>query len=88
MSQLPQIETIRNSREAAFLRKLIADLDRTIAIIKADIETEEAQHRFRDRTGAKYPLLAHHLRVRHDNLETTVRNLTARLSSDYEAVVA
>ncbi|WP_426435864.1 hypothetical protein [Bradyrhizobium genosp. P] len=76
---MPQIEILRRAREAATLCKLISDLDRTIAVIKADIDAEESQHRHRYVTDAKYPLLARHLRTRRDNLEATVRDLTARL---------
>jgi hypothetical protein len=75
MSQLTQNEILRREREEATLRKMISDLDRTIAVIRADIDTEESRHQHRDLTDAKYPLLARHLRARHDNLETTVRSL-------------
>jgi hypothetical protein len=80
MSISDQIDTLKNEREAAKLRKLIADLDRTIAVVKADIDTEEAEYRQRDVTNARYPLLALHLRTRCENLEATVRNLTHRLA--------
>jgi hypothetical protein len=79
MRQLTQNEILRPEREAANVRKMISDLDRTIAVIKADIESEEQRHQHRDVTDAKYPLLARHLRARHDNLETTVRYLALRL---------
>jgi hypothetical protein len=68
-------------REAATIENMIADLQRVVEVLDCDVSTEEERARVRDRSDARYPLLARHLAARRDNLRVTIAALEARLSS-------
>jgi hypothetical protein len=65
-------------REAAVIRTLMDDLNRTIRILDCDIVTEEERARVFDRSDAMYPILARTLAARRDNLKVTVAALGRR----------
>lgn len=74
-----EIESRAEGREMAQLGTLIANLDRTIAILDADIEAEEERVRVRDLADPAYPILARSLRTRRENLMATLDALQQRL---------
>jgi hypothetical protein len=65
--------------EAAKIRTMIVDLDRTVQILDCDIATEEERARVSDRFDAAYPILARALKTRRDNLKDTIAALEKRL---------
>ena len=69
------------SRQAALVRSMIEDLERTIQILHIDICTEEKRLRVFDKADPRYSVLARTLKARSDNLKTTVANLKQRLTS-------
>jgi hypothetical protein len=56
---------------------LIGDLSRKADILTADIEYEEMRSGVRDLTDPAYPVLARSLRVRRENIGTTIASLEA-----------
>jgi hypothetical protein len=68
-------------REAAVIRTLIDDLDRTIQVLECDIATEEKRARVFDRSDATYPILARTLATRRDNLKVTIAALAQRFDT-------
>ena len=54
---------------------LIDNLSRSVEILTADIEREEAQAGVRDLADPTYPVLARSLRARRDNIMATVATL-------------
>jgi hypothetical protein len=54
---------------------LIGDLSRKADILTADIEYEEMRSGVRDLTDPAYPVLARSLRVRRENIWTTIAAL-------------
>jgi hypothetical protein len=75
-------DRIRNEsalREAAQIRTLISDLDRTAQILNCDIATEEARLGVSDHSDAAYPVIARTLAARRDNLRVTIATLEERL---------
>ena len=69
------------SRQAALVRSMIEDLERTIQILHIDICTEEKRLRVFDKADPLYSVLARTLKARSDNLKTTVAYLKQRLTS-------
>jgi phage shock protein A len=67
-------------REAAQIKKMIGDLDRSVQLLNADIAAEEERTRISDRSDIAYPILARMLAIRRDNLEDTITALERRLS--------
>jgi hypothetical protein len=67
-------------REAVKIRKMIADLDRSVQLLNCDITTEEERARISDRSDAAYPILARMLTARRDNLRETITALERQLS--------
>jgi len=67
------------AQELSQISTLISDLDRIIAILGADIETEEEHARVRELADPTYPVLARSLRARRDNLAATIDALQRRL---------
>ena len=67
-------ETLRATAAVNRLRiaTLIADLSRSVDILTADIDHEEVRAGVRDLTDPAYPVLARSLRVRRDNIGTTI----------------
>jgi septation ring formation regulator EzrA len=68
------------NREAARIRKMIVDLDRTVQLLDCDITTEEERTRISNRSDAAYPILARMLAARRDNLRETIAALEQRFS--------
>jgi hypothetical protein len=68
-------------REAAQIRKVIVDLDRTVQILDCDVATEEERVRVSDRSDPAYPILARALAARRDNLRETIAALEQRLAT-------
>jgi hypothetical protein len=73
-------------REAAVIRTLMDDLNRTIRILDCDIATEEERARVFDRSDAMYPILARTLAARRDNLKVTVAALGQRIAKIRETI--
>ena len=67
------------SREAEQTKSLIADLDRIVQIINADVVAEEERAKVFDTTQREYPILARALKARRDNLLNTIAALRQRL---------
>jgi hypothetical protein len=75
-----RFETTRESavREVAVIRKILAELVRTVQLIESDIAAEEERAGVFDRSDAKYPILARTLIERRDNLKMTIAALEQR----------
>ena len=67
-------------REAVKIRKMIADLDRSVQLLNCDIAIEEERTGMFDRSDAAYPMLARMLTARRDNLRETITALEKQLS--------
>lgn len=67
-------------RQAALLRSIIRNLERTFQILPIDIYTEEKHLRVFDKADPLYSVLARTLRARSENLKTTVTDLKQRLT--------
>lgn len=70
---------ISTSRQAAVIRSMVKDLQRTIQILLIDICTEEERVQVFDKTDPLYSVLARTLTSRRDNLIVTVADLEKRL---------
>jgi len=81
VNELPHSGIARqtDSRHAAVITSMIADLQRSIQILGIDIHTEEERARVFDEADPHYPILATTLRARRDNLIVTVASLRERL---------
>jgi hypothetical protein len=66
-------------KEAAKVRALMGDLDRTVRLLERDIAIEEERARVSDPFNTAYPILARTMAVRRDNLKETIRALERRL---------
>jgi hypothetical protein len=73
------LETIRGSAATNKLQiaALISNLSRTVDILTADIEHEEARIGVRDVSDPAYSVLARSLRVRRENIRVTIASLEA-----------
>jgi hypothetical protein len=71
------LETLRGTAAARRLQiaTLIGDLSRSVDILSADIEHEEARAGVRDVADPAYPVLARSLRARRDNIGATIASL-------------
>jgi hypothetical protein len=69
------------SRQVLVIRSIIDDLERTLKILRIDIQTEEERVRIFDKADPTYPILARMLGARVENLKTTVADLKKRLAS-------
>jgi hypothetical protein len=67
-------------RQAALLRSMIGDLERTFQILPINICTEEKHLRVFDKADPLYPVPARTLKARSDNLKTMVTDLKQRLT--------
>ena len=72
--------------QAAQITALIIELQRVDRSIDADIAREEEQAGRFDLSDAAYPITARILKVRRDNLATTIAALEARLACSYPQV--
>jgi hypothetical protein len=73
----PLFET---AHETAVIRKILADLVRTVQLIEFEIAAQEEQASISDRSDVKYPMLARTLIERRDNLKMTIDALDQRLA--------
>jgi hypothetical protein len=64
---------------------LVANLSRSVEILTADIDHEEARAGVRDALDPTYPVLARSLRVRRDNLMDTIALLQASVQGTAKA---
>jgi len=73
------LETLRGTAATNKLQiaTLIGDLSRSVDILSADIEHEEARAGVRDVSDPIYPVLARSLRARRENLGATIASLEA-----------
>jgi hypothetical protein len=69
------------SRQAAIIRSMIDDLERTLHILYIDICAEEERVRVFDKADPLYPVLARTLGARSENLTATVAALRQRLKT-------
>ena len=71
------IETLRGTAAVNGLQiaTLIGNLSRSVELLTVDIEHEETQAGVRDLSDATYPVLARSLRVRRENIGTTIAML-------------
>ena len=74
-------ETLRRTTATARVQiaTLVADLARSMALLTADIEHEEALAGVHDVSAAAYPVLARNLRARRENIEATIASLEAMI---------
>jgi len=77
MNMQPRFETTHESavREIAAIRKVLADLVRSVQLIERDIAAEEERAAVSDRSDVRYPILARTLIDRRDNLKITIAAL-------------
>ena len=68
-------------REAAVIRTMMDDLNRTVRLLECDVATEEERARIFDRSNSAYPILARTLAARRDNLRDTIAALERRLTT-------
>ena len=74
-SYLPETPRRTAGANRLQIETLIAKLSRTVALLTADIEHEEARAGVRDRSDPAYPVLARSQRMRRDNIRMTVAAL-------------
>ena len=79
---------ISTSGQAAVIRSMLEDLERTIQILQIDICTEEERVRVFDKADPLYSVLARTLTSRRDNLIVTVAELGKRLHAITQALPA
>ena len=74
-------ETLRRTAATGRLQiaTLVADLARSMALLTADIEHEEARVGVHDESSAAYPTLARNLRARRENIGATIASLEAAI---------
>jgi multidrug resistance efflux pump len=75
-------------REAMQIRKMIADLGRSVQLLDCDIVTEEERTRTSDRSDAAYSTLARMMAARRDNLKNTITALEKQFSRLEQAELA
>ena len=69
----------RNEREErARIGTLLVDLQRSLEMIKGEIDIEERQTQWTSPCDPRYPIIGRALRARHDNLAATIRILEDR----------
>jgi hypothetical protein len=71
------------AREAVQTKALIADIDRIVQIISADIAAQEEEAGVTVPSRPEYPLLGKALRARRDNLLDTIAALERKLTTLY-----
>jgi hypothetical protein len=69
------------SAEPARIETLIANINRSVELLKVDIDTEEERARVKDVLDPTYPIVARQLRARRDNLNATIAALRQRLKA-------
>ena len=79
MKHQGQFKRADHFREHRKVQTLIADLQRIVNILDADIDFEEQQVGITDLASPEYPSLARALRARRDNLSATIHDLQSSL---------
>lgn len=64
---------------------LLADLQRSLEMIKGDIDIEEKQTQWPSPQDLRYPVIGRALRARYDNLAATIRILEDRVREKMES---
>ena len=78
MTMLDRSETLQRIATNQFrTATLINDLTRSVSILTANIEHQEAQTGVCDLKNPTYPVMARNLRARRDNLRATIASLEA-----------
>ena len=79
MANSYRLETLRGTAAVDRLQvvTLIGSLSRSVDLLTADIEHEEAHAGVRDLADPAYPILAKSLRARRDNIRATIASLAA-----------
>ncbi|TWC05215.1 hypothetical protein FBZ93_103227 [Bradyrhizobium macuxiense] len=87
MNMHHRFETARghDGREST-ISKMLSDLVLVCQQIEADIATEEARAGIRDRSDARYPILARSLNERYANLKGTIATLEKRVTERSQLV--
>jgi hypothetical protein len=77
MANSALLETLRGTAAVNGLQiaTLLGSLSRSVALLTADIEHEEARVGMRDVSDPAYPVLARSLRTRRANIGTTIASL-------------
>lgn len=76
----------RNEREErARIGALLIDLQRSLEMIKGEIDIEERRTQWPSPQDARYPIMGRALRARHDNLAATIRILEDRVREGMES---
>jgi len=77
MANSYQLETLRGTGavNGPQIATLIGSLSRSVDLLTVDIEHEEARAGVRDLSDPTYPVLARSLRVRRENIGTTIAML-------------
>jgi hypothetical protein len=88
MAQSYPLETPRRTAAINGLQiaTLIGSLSRSVALLTVDIEHEEARAGVRDLSDPAYPVLARSLRVRRENIGTTIAMLENLQASEASAL--
>lgn len=68
------------AREVSQISTTIAEMERAVQILDADIATEEQRTGINDRTHFAYSTTARNMISRRENIRTTIAVLTSRLS--------
>jgi hypothetical protein len=79
MANSYRLETLRGTAAVNWIQiaTLIGSLSRSVEMLTIDIEHEETQAGVRDLADPAYPVLARSLRVRRENIRTTIASLEA-----------
>jgi hypothetical protein len=87
MANLYPVETLRRTaaKQELHIATPIAKLSRSVEILTADIENDEARTGVRDVWDPTYPVQAQSLRVRRDNLMETIASLQAAIEGTPKA---
>ena len=78
MKQQRHLGIVTATREATQARALIADIDRLIEVLNADIAFREQEAGVTDLARPDYPVLARMMRARRENLLETISALRQR----------
>jgi hypothetical protein len=83
-----QFGTVSQATEALQTKRLIADINRIVAILDGDIAAEEKRAQIFDRARVEYPMTARTMAGRRDNLLSTVGALEQRLAKQQVEPIA
>jgi hypothetical protein len=75
-----EMQNKTRAREVFQIGTMIADLERVVQLLDADIIAEEQRSGISDRSHFAYPVIARNLAARRENLTATISMLTFKLS--------